>query len=242
MKQIFKRIIYAAIFIEIVFISNAQEMHSPLVKLTPASNSLNYKLPGIRYYVRPSYMGSEFLTEKWCPANLVLENGDRYDSILVRLNSYLDELIEYNNRINATIMLDKAAISGFDITFEDGLTGHFQKIYFDKFPKGDRYFSILYEGKLKALLWYKTIETQTSVYVDPSGFMHNTEFVLTRNYYIEFPGGEIVKFALKRRSFLQVFPEHKKQVRRLLRKNDVLLKTEDDISKAVSLIEKEVTL
>lgn len=226
-----------ALFINEAF---AQDMHKEWINLTAASNSLNYKLPGKRYYLRTSFMGSPFINGKWCLTDIILENGDRYDSLQIRLNSYLDEIIVYNERVGATILLDKSAISEFHMRFADGHNEHFKKIYFDNYPKGDRYFSILHEGKLKVLLWYKTVEEKTTAYTDILGIMHDSEYRLTKNYYVVFPDNEMVKFSLKRRSFLDLFPEQKKQARRIIRKNDVSFETESEITRAVRLIENEL--
>lgn len=220
--------------------TRGQELHNPLIKLTPASNTLNYKLQGKKYYVRSSPIGSEFLTDGWCIGYVILGNGDRYENLTLRLNTHLDELIEYNGRAGSAIMLDKAAISEFSLNFEDGHTELFRKIFYGKFPKGDRYFSVLYEGKFMVLLWYKTEEHNVSVYYDNQGIMRDNKFVLTKNYYLVFPDQEMNKFLFKRRSFLNLFPEQKKQIRRIIRKNHVLFDNEKEIVRVVRLIEAEI--
>jgi hypothetical protein len=48
------------------------------------------------------------------------------------------------------------------------------------------------------------------------------------------------KFVFKRRSFLNLFPEQKKQERRIIRKNHILFDNEKEIPRAVSLIETEI--
>lgn len=239
MKRIIK-IISTSIFALFFVGANAQELYKSWINLPPESNSLNHKLTGKKYYIIPSSKGSKCLTEQWCIGNVVLENGDRHDSLNLKLDSYIDEIIQYNEHVGSAIMLDKSTISSFSFAFEDGHTEQFRKIYFDRYPKGDRYFSILHEGKLMVLLWYKTIDQKTTLYADALGIMHDSKYILTKSYYIVFPDNEMVKLKLKRRSFLELFPEQKKQVRRIIRKNNIQFETEKDMIRAISLVEKEL--
>ncbi|HBL77797.1 MAG: hypothetical protein A2W90_02185 [Bacteroidetes bacterium GWF2_42_66] len=220
--------------------AQAQELHNKRIPLSTESNSLNYKLQGKKYYQEPAFNDSKFLTNEWCTGDVVLENGDRYDNLKLRLNSHLDELVEYNRRVGSTIMLDKHAISEFNLNFEDGHTEHFRKISFNKYSKDDRYFSILHEGKLSVLLWYKTIEQKITPYYDKNNILRDLKFVLTKNYYLVLPDKRIVKFTLKNQSFIKMFPEQKQEIRRLFRKNKVLIKSNEEIVRGVKLIEKEI--
>ena len=239
MNQIIK-IISVGICLLFILGAKAQEAHNPSIKLTPESNSINHKLPGLKYYIKPSYRGSEFLTKEWCTGDVVLENGDRYNNLTLRLNTYLDELIQYNERIGAIIMLDKSAISEFTINFEDGHTELFRKINSDKFSKGDKYFSVLHEGKMKVLLSYETIHKKTDMFADETGVLHDLEFVSSQYYYLVFPNGKIEKFTLQFRSFLEMFPEQKREIRRLLRKNYASFSTNEGIVRIVQLIESKI--
>lgn len=239
MKQVY-RIICTAVLALFFIGATAQEMHSQLIRLDTSSNTLNYKIPGKRYYLIPSYIGSQFTTDEWIVADLILENGDRYDSILIKLNSFLDEIIMYNERAGAAIEIDKTVISEFFVKYEDGHSEHFKKTFVDLYPKGDRYLSIMYEGKSKLFLWHRTVEEKVSVYRDDRGIMHDSMYKLTKEYYLVFPDQKIAKFPPKRRSFIELFPEQKKQVKRIIRKNHISFETENEIIQAVKLVEKEL--
>ena len=78
------------------------------------------------------------------------------------------------------------------------------------------------------------------MYADVRGIMHSSKYVLTKNYYLISPDHEMEKFRPKRRSFLALFPKQKKQVRRIIRKNHISFDNDSEISRAVSLIEKEI--
>ena len=68
--------------------------------------------------------------------------------------------------------------------------------------------------------------------------MQNTIFNLHTNYYIIFPGDDFERFRLKRRSFIDLFPDNKKEVRRILRKNRILFENEMQTIEAVKLVEE----
>ena len=87
---------------------------------------------------------------------------------------------------------------------------------------------------------HKTNEEKTSLYRDINGLMRDSQFKLTLTYFILFPDNELIKIYPNRRSFINLFPEQKKIVRRLLRRNSINLKREEDMVKAVSLVEKEL--
>jgi len=206
-------------------------------KLTTESNTLKYKLPGNLYLFRSALRGSEFTTNDWSKGYLILQNGDRYDSLSLRYNSFLEELIMFNKETGALIMLDKYALSEFSMVGENGETQIFRKIHFEKSPKKDIFLRILYEGKLTLMLRYKTIELATSVYHDASGLLRSSELFLTETYYLGLPGKGLIKFTPGRRFFIALFPGQKKAIKKLHRQNRLRYKSNENIIKAVSLIE-----
>ena len=142
MKTLLK-IIYFSLFVILFLGSEAQELHNPWIKLTTESNSLNYKLPGKRHYIRSSFIGSEYLTDNWCNGTVLLKNGDQYENLILKLNTYHDELIEYNERVGGTIMLDKSAISEFILNLKMGIPNNFVKYFMTDFLKATA-ISVLY--------------------------------------------------------------------------------------------------
>lgn len=218
--------------------SEAQKKFVPEKQLTTESNSLNYKLPGKQYYNMYVPSGTIFLDNEWREGYLILKNGDRYDNVSLKYNTFLDELIHINNRTVSMIMLDKNTIDEFGFYRENAEPQTFKKMVFPKVPKGEYFFNTLYSGKLKLVVWYRSIEEQTTPYKDNYGLLQNTRFSLHANYYIIFPGDDFERFRLKRRSFTDLFPDNKKEVRRLLRKNHILFENELQTIEAVKLVEE----
>lgn len=232
------------IIIPLIFListSGAQEFHIPWKPFTTEANSVNRKLTGRKYHFNSTLKGTVYYNNDWLKGSIVLENGDRHDSIFMKYNTFIEELIIFNERTGAIYILDKPDVSQFEIGTGNGSGKLFRKLYFDRFPRGERYFNVLYPGdKLKLLLWHKTNEEKTNLYRDINGLMRDSEFKLTLTYFLLFPDNDLIKIFPNRRSFINLFPEQKKIVRRLLRRNSINLKREEDMVKAVSLVEKEL--
>lgn len=208
--------------------------------LTTEANSTRYKLPGKQFY--PLYVpaGSEFLNNEWQSGYVILENGDRHDSLWLKINSYKNELIWLHSRSSSLIELDKDAVKAFGIYSETGHLMVFQKLEMNKTPKGTYFFRMLHDGNLKLAIWYRTTEDRVPTYKDKYGYLRNTNFVTRSNYFLIFPGNDFERFRLTRASFLSLFGENKKEVRKILRKNKVHLLGEEEFTQAVRLIEKEL--
>ena len=234
-----KPVLAIGLFVLICSFARAQKPYNVEVELTTESNTVNYKLPGKQFY--PIYVpsGSEFYDDQWMRGYLILENGDRYDSLLFKYNTFRDELITLNNRTRIFIMLDKDAISEFGLYERPSFTKRFVKMDLDKIPKGEHYFYVPYSGKLKFAIWYRTLEETTSPYKDKNGFLQISNYKLGPNYYLRFPDGHFEKFKLKRRSLILLFPDQKREIRRMLRKERNWVKTEYDAARAVQQIEEK---
>ena len=220
------------------FFSNAQ---SELTKdkLNTASNSINYKIPGKQFYSIYMPSGSEFFDIEWKTGYVILENGDKYDNIHLKYNTLKDEIITLNGRTSTMIMIDKDAVSEFGLYQETGQVLQFKKLKFDKGTKDYIYFNILYEGNLELLIWQRTIEEKTSPYKDRNGYLQVSEYNLRPQIYLCFPDDEFERFRFKRGSFLSLFKDKKKEVRKLLRQNNIHLRTQADYISAIKLIEFE---
>ncbi|MCE4562865.1 hypothetical protein INQ51_00960 [Maribellus sp. CM-23] len=208
--------------------------------LTTEANSTKYKLPGKQFY--PLYVpsGSEFMDNKWQFGYVILENKDRYDSLRLKFNTYKNEIIWLHNRSMSMIELDKNVIKEFGFYSETGNLLSFQKLHPGDDPEDTHYFKMLYDGKLKIAILHYTIEKKVSAYRDKLGFMRNTSFEMRTDNYLIFPGNDFERFKFKRTSFLNLFGVKKKEVRRVLRQNQVRLSQEKDFIRAISVIEKEL--
>jgi len=234
-----KKGLFLGLLVLIMLSVQAQRPYNVNVELTTESNTINYKLPGQQFY--PIYVpsGSEFYDDQWMIGYVILENEDRYDSLMLKYNTYRDEIITVNDRARTMIMLDKDAITEFGLYEMPGVTKRFKKMDLDKIPKAEHYFNLPYDGNLKFAVWYRTLEETTAPFKDKNGYLQISDFVLRHNYYILFPDGQFEKFKLNRQSLIQLFPDHKREIRRMLRRDRNWVKTEDDAARAIEMIEKQ---
>lgn len=230
--------IVSLLFMLLTTAASAQEIQKPWDSFTPDSNTLNHKLTGTQYYFFSTLNGTAYFNDNWLKGSILLVNGDRYNDIYLKYNTFKEELVVFNERNGAIFVPDKYIISEFMLNLSSGRSEVFRKIYFDKFPKGERYFNILYDGdKLKLLIWHKTIEANVSMYRDKYGIRRATEFRQDITYFILFPDDNLVKISPNRRSFINLLPEQKKEVRKVLRKNRISYSSRESLVKAVELIE-----
>ncbi|WP_167605642.1 hypothetical protein [Maribellus sediminis] len=233
-----KCVLAFVLFMLLVSVSWAQKnKFSPEIKLTTASNTTNYKIPGKQFY--PIYIprGSQFYDDNWETGSVVLINGDVYTNLHLKYNTVDDELIYLNTNNRRAITIDKDAVSEFVFDKRVKASQRFKKMEFDRIPKGDHYFEMLYEGRLQLVIFNRTMEEKTSPYKDRNGLLQVSDFVLRRNYYICFPDMHFEKVKLKRGSLLALFPDKKKELRKLLRKDKNSFRTNEEAIRATQLIE-----
>lgn len=239
--RLLRKILFLVMLILSIYTVAAQEFYKSVNPLKIEANSLNYKLTGSRYYPEFALKGPLYLEDEFQKGAIVLENGDSYIGIYLKLNTLTNELIWFNNRTGDILILDKYIIKEFILDYDKNNALLFRKIDYDNFPKGEYYFNVFYEGKLKLLLWYKTNELITQEYIDVGGLRRNTEYKMQTIFLIVFPDNNINKINGSKRSLVNLFPDQKKTVRRLLRKNkiDLLDKSPSEVARAVKLIETE---
>ena len=229
------------VFVFAGFTISAQEFYNSLNPLTTASNTLNYKLTGNQYYFLPKYIGSVYLNEEWSVASVKLENGDIYEDVYMKLNTLFDEVVVYNDRIGSVFILDKSIVDEF--AMDPGFKSYklFRKVIFDRAPRGEHYVNVLYDGEVKLYVFHRTDILKTSLYKDViHGSLRDSEYKSEVNYYIVFPDNSMQKVFMNRRSFLQLFPEQKRSLRRLYRKNKIRFSTSEELIQATQIIEQEI--
>ncbi len=146
----------------------------------------------------------------------------------------------FDKRVGALITIDKDAIKEFTLINEFEENENYKKIYSDEIPAGYRYLNVLYEGKIKLYLWNKTNEVAESPYYDSFGTLRNTKYVSNKIYYIDLPDRGMIKFNPQRRAVAELFPEHKKEIKRLQRKEHLKYKGNAEIVRAIKLLETNI--
>jgi hypothetical protein len=90
----------------------------------------------------------------------------------------------------------------------------------------------------KLFAFYQIEEIKVSPYNDNSGKIRDTEFRLKTIYYMLSSKLGLTRIQLKNRSLFTLYPENKKEIRRLLRKNRISIVDEHSAIQAFKLLDE----
>ncbi len=217
-----------------------QSSYDSWTSLSTESNSLKSKIEGNRFYHTPMFRGSYFYHSDWLKGTVTLENEEVFENLDVKLNSLLDELVYYNPRIAATIIIDKEKIKKFKVTGKNGVVEEYDKIQVGSLSDESRYYRKIYDGNKSLYVWYRTFEIKTSHFMDAKNVMRNTEFILSKEYYVYFPEKGFHRLQANRKSLFDLFPDSKKEIKKALRRNKIFgIDAEDQMVKVFVVLGQE---
>lgn len=203
------------------------------------SNRLEGKLTGLAYRIPPLGNNTHFLQDSWVDGEILLEDGDLFDSVKIRYLAIDDELVAYNPNLRQLFIVDKEKVNSFTFRYPTGQQ-KFVKLYFDSFiDAGNRYFDLKYEGTRWLVAFHYIYEEKTSVYRDAYGKLRDSRLKPKTNYFMYFPNEEqFRRVQNKRRWFVNLFPEKKREVRRIFRRNNLRRFDEKGMIQAFSLLDE----
>lgn len=233
-----KRIIYTAILLVSLVAGAAAQNQSDVTGISSETLSrFDTKLTGVVYHISALANSNFFLQEDWGTGSIELEDGVVYENVRMRYHALKDELVAYNDRLRILFIVDKETVKAFNIPTQSG-TQHFVKLYFDGFEQGEKYFREIYTGAAKLLAFHFVDEVKVSPFTDKQGFLRDTEYRFAVHYYLYNKNIGFERLLKKRRSFLKIFPERKKEIRKLFRKNHLIMFDERGMVQAVQLLEE----
>ena len=197
------------------------------------------KIRGERFKPYVYYDGEAFYTTEWCSGSITLSSGEVLDSLSMKYSSFEDDLIYFNNVLNASIKIDKEQLNGFTMNEKNGTKHLFRKQPSPRNPEKILFFEELYKGETD-LLCYRRVElTTTSPYFTAGGIQKNQKYTPTYIYYFYNPQKGFCTVRPKRASlFAQFGKEEKKQVRKHLRKEHIVIIDETSFSYAWASLDK----
>jgi hypothetical protein len=227
------------LFLALAIPGRAQKSTFNWDALSENSNRLEGKLTGSLYYISPLANSTHFLHNKWENGSILFEDGDCFENQRIRYHSFRDELVAYNPNLKQLFIVDKEKVSSF--TFQnDQNEQQFVKLWLDAFVgAGNRYFELKYEGVRWLLAFHSVLEEKTSIYRDRYGKLRDTRLKPKVTYYMYFPQEKrFQRIQDKRRSFIKLFPDNKREVRRLFRKNNLWRFNEKEMVRAFQLLDE----
>ena len=203
-------------------------------------NGNTEKIKGTRFIPYPGYSGSPYLTDKFVVGEIEFLDGVKAGNLGLRYSSYQDELIYYNSVVSAQIIIDKISLKGFSFTDDKGETRVFRRQYYNGLFHEERFFEVLSDGKF-SLLVYRKVDLETC---DISYNKFGLAFQPSFYYYIYSADKGYSPLKMNRSSLLSKFNKpNQKLVKKMLRKNKVLIEDEHSFVAAWNLIkDKEIEI
>lgn len=206
------------------------------------SNRLQGKLTGEVFFLSLNSNSSHFLQQEWVEGTITLKDGDVFEGVRMRYKAIDDELVAYNSNIQTLFIVDKNTVKQFTYKVPSE-SGNFTERKFVNLDSLDTYlgrtfFEELYSGSAKLFAFYQIEEIKVSPYNDNSGKIRDTEFRLKTIYYLLTDSIGLTRIQLKNRSLFTLYPENKKEIRRLLRKNRISIVDEHSAIQAFKLLDE----
>lgn len=236
MKKMIKTVL-TFVFLMVVFQALGQQTALNRELLNENSNRLEGKLTGDVFVNTYQSNNKHFLHENWIDGSITLQDGDVFENQKLRYNAYEDELVVFNTNIRKLFVADKGKVKQFTLNTKTG-DMNFIRLYFDGFISGERYFEQLYSGANRLLVFHFVFEKKTRVYLDKNGILKDSRFELDKKHYLYSEESGFHKLRQKRRSFLKLYPDNKRTIRRLFRKNNIRTFDQKNMVRAVQLLEE----
>jgi hypothetical protein len=191
------------------------------------------KLSG-RYYVnRMMNYGSQFFY-KWANGDVIMNDGQIIRNKLIRYNRYYDELIWLRKPDYKTAIIGKETVDEFIIYSEDNTPyAHFRKTKIKNWYQSDSidvFLQVLTEGNI-SLYVFRTVTV-----------IRNKIEIYDKDIYYLMIDNTYYRIDPSRRGLMRAIPQKKAELKQIIRKNRLKLKSEPHLIKAIELLNKEYYL
>jgi len=199
------------------------------------------KLTGASF-VEKRYHGTPFVTPDWTKSTIVLSTGDTIVGEKIKYNGYSDEVVWINQNNFNKFTLDKPNIKEFWIQSDSTHSAHYKQIPVPIYPNNQKVFlETTYEGNVALYIHHRI--RRTGIYTEKYEDLDYQLDVLTLNniYLFKLPDGRWIEMhKLRKRHFLKYFPEQKKAIMQLAKKNHLSFDVEDECIQLLHIIDQEL--
>jgi hypothetical protein len=193
----------------------------------------NVKLTG-KYYSYPIGLdGSPYLQDEWQEGNLNLENGKTAYNIKIRFNLINNDLIFYNEALKRVFVVDKETIKSFIVK-----PGRNDSLLFIKYKgpevgfklRKNDFVHVLYQGKISFMVkhWANIVNATD---ISSKDKVYNKDF-----YFVNFDKNTD-EIKLNYRSIYNLFPNKKKEVKRIISENKIRKANERNLEILFNIID-----
>lgn len=186
--------------------------------------------------------GSQYLYDYWVKGDVYLIDGSVIRGELFKYNAYLDELIWLHPLSFKPVQAEKDFVEGFTLFPLDGDTLFFNHVTIKPWYENEPlklYAQELYEGQHISLVVQRRIK-RTGETLKSSGARIIATPIIEPDpvFFVVFDDGEARDIKrMTRRAVAAVFPETQKEIRSLLRQEGIRINDQNDLVKAIMLID-----
>ena len=202
-------------------------------------NNDQTKLTGFKYNYDAHSSAHYFFQPDWYSGTLLTREGETHEGIRLRYDAFNDELIAYNENIKGLFVVDKFRVNEFTIRHPRSGDQVFRRLPLTAMGQKEHYYQVLYEGNITLLRRNRIIEKKTSLYKNKYGKLDNRDYVLVQVSFIITPDNEVLRIFPGRRSITGLFPDRKKEVRKVLREYNIVDYSIDGIPLIVRVLDNE---
>jgi hypothetical protein len=204
-----------------------------------AANSEAGKLTGTKFIYSVVMNVDYFYHKDWHKGNLITEDGETHTGISLRYDAFNDELVAYNPSVKGLFKVDKYIVRSFFVEVPGAGNQHFKRASLDEFSKREHFFEVLYEGGVTLMRRNRIIERKTSLYKNKYGKLDNRLYELMQQNFVLLPDQTVRRIYPGRKSVISLFPDKKRELRRLFRLNHIDDYTLRGLPRIVELMDRE---
>ncbi len=187
--------------------------------------------------------GSYYLADNWAEGSVTLTNGETARSELLKYNSFLGELIWLAPETYTAVQVDKNLVRRFTLNLP-GMTepAVFQRLRIRVPLEADSmniYAQQLYSGDIGLVARRRVVVTGERLESTRGTLRSVPRLRPDPVYYVLIDGTDAYEVnRLNRRSLYRIFPEHRREIRAGFRDERLYIRSEQDLIRAVSIINR----
>ncbi len=190
--------------------------------------------------------GNYYLNENWLKGDVALISGETVHDKLLKYNIYLDELIWLSSKTYKPVKVDKKLVKEFTINLPDSREPVlFRNITIDVAFRDDPlniFAHKLYEGNISLVAQRRVRQTGERFTSERGTHISVPRLEPDPVYYIIMPDNKAREVGrLNRRALYRIFPDYRSEIRTALRRENVWIRSENDLVRAVGIIDEIVT-
>jgi hypothetical protein len=223
----------------ILFLSLGSAIYAQSVNL---DSIFEPKLRGEVFHVQKAVEGNQFYSNDWITSDIKLSSGEIVYGKQLKYNILLDEIIWLKPNGFEQVKLEKHFIDAFYFKNYNGKDICFKRIL-SKLPQmldsTDIFVEVLAE-KAASLYVYRTVRIEGTVNNVNGIDRYKDKIVPEPKYILVLPDRQTCEFKkISKHSLIKALPEkYRSSVKDIIQQNHISIRTEDDLSKLVGLIER----